>query len=138
VLDDNESARLLLSRMLGEDFEVKVVARAAEALDCARATAYDVVLMDIHLSDEASGLDVMEHLRSLPGYQGVPCIAFTAFALPGDRERFLNAGFDGYLGKPFTKRQLLDALSRALGDRVVGDGALESAEAPVAKGSLAG
>jgi CheY-like chemotaxis protein len=81
----------------------------------ARDTTYDAILMDIHLSDEASGVDVMEHLRSMPEYRHTPIIALTAFALPGDRERFLSAGFSGYLGKPFTKPQLEAALAEALG-----------------------
>jgi CheY-like chemotaxis protein len=41
-------------------------------------------------------------------------VAFTAYALPGDRERFLHEGFSGYLPKPFTKAQLLRALTDVL------------------------
>ena len=119
AVDDNESARLLLDRILQADFEVDVVAHAAEAIELARSTSYDAILMDIHLSDEASGVDVMEHLRSLPEYRDTPILAITAFALPGDRERFLSAGFSGYLGKPFTKQQLEAALAEALADAAV-------------------
>jgi PAS domain S-box-containing protein len=133
VLDDNESARLLLGRMLRGAFDVEVVGRAAEAISRAQATSFDVVLMDIHLSDEASGIDVMEHLRSFPDYRHTPIIAFTAFALPGDRERFLSTGFDGYLGKPFTKQQIMTALSQALGGEVDSHiaAASEESKAPV-------
>jgi PAS domain S-box-containing protein len=114
AVDDNESARLLLGRILQADFDVDVVATAPEAIESARAVPYDAVLMDIHLSDESSGIDVMEHLRSLPDYRHTPIIALTAFALPGDRERFLSSGFSGYLGKPFTKQQLAGVLMETL------------------------
>ena len=57
----------------------------------------------------------MHRLRGLEGYAQVPIVAFTAYALPGDRERFLNAGFDGYLSKPFTKAQLSTLLVELIG-----------------------
>ncbi len=117
VVDDNFSARLLLERMLRDVAEADTAASADEALTLAAATDYDLVLLDIHLSDESSGVEVMQQLRRRPAYHGVPVIAFTAFALPGDRDRFLNMGFTGYLGKPFTKQQLFDTLADALGPK---------------------
>jgi hypothetical protein len=54
-------------------------------------------------------------------------MAFTAYALPGDRARFLHTGFSGYLAKPFTRVQLLEAVAELFGDDpaadVGGDGA---------------
>ncbi len=114
VLDDNESARLLIERMLRGSFAADIAGSFTEALGYARAKDYDIVLLDIHLSEDESGVELMEELRAMPAYQDVPIIAFTAFALPGDRDRFLNEGFTGYLSKPFTKQQLLDILGSAL------------------------
>ncbi|MEP0547772.1 MAG: PAS domain S-box protein [Rhodothermales bacterium] len=115
VVDDNEGARFLLTRMLRDAFEADVVGGVEEAIERAHVIRYDLVLMDIHLSDESSGVDLMERFRSLPAYRHTPIVAFTAFALPGDRERFLSAGFDDYLGKPFTRQQLFATLGKALG-----------------------
>ena len=115
VVDDNFSARLLLERMLRSVCHTDTAGSAAEALALAAEKPYDLVLLDIHLSDESSGVEVMQQLRATPAYRETPIIAFTAFALPGDRERFLNMGFSGYLGKPFTKQQLFGALADALG-----------------------
>ncbi len=115
VVDDNFSARLLLERMLRDVCQTAAAGSAAEALTLAAEADYDLVLLDIHLSDESSGVEVMQQLRKMPAYRSAPIIAFTAFALPGDRDRFLNMGFSGYLGKPFTKRQLFGVLAEALG-----------------------
>ena len=120
VVDDNFSARLLLERMLRDVCEADTASSAAEALALAAAKPYDLLLLDIHLSDESSGVEVMQALRKRPGYRDVPIVAFTAFALPGDRDRFLNMGFSDYLGKPFTKQQLFDVLAEALGPRWTG------------------
>ena len=117
VVDDNFSARLLLERMLRDVCEADTASNATEALALASETDYDLVLLDIHLSDESSGVEVMQTLRKREAYRDVPVIAFTAFALPGDRDRFLNIGFSDYLGKPFTKQQLFDVLADALGER---------------------
>ena len=115
VVDDNPNTRLLLTRMLRGYAAVATAATAREALDLAAAGSYDAVLLDINLGAGVSGEDVMHRLRALPGYAHVPVVAFTAYALPGDRERFLNVGFDDYLPKPFSREQLLAVLGAVLG-----------------------
>ncbi len=121
VLDDNESALALIERMLRPSFEVDLTDSFADALRRAEATHYDLLLLDIHLSGEASGMELMKALRVTPAYRDTPIIAFTAFALPGDREKFLNEGFSEYLSKPFTKQQLLSVFGKVLGPTLRGD-----------------
>jgi len=115
ALDDNEAMLYLLERYL-EDYDVEVDTAMDEetTLTLARQHQYDVVLLDINLGHPRDGVDVMRKLRTLPGYQRVPMLAVTAYAMPGDRERFLAAGFDEYLGKPFTQEQLHKMLNQVL------------------------
>ncbi len=66
----------------------------------------DLVLMDIQLAGELSGLDVVQRLRT--GGSRVPIIAVTAYAMVGDRERCLAAGCDDYLAKPLPIPRLME------------------------------
>ncbi len=113
VVDDNANTRHLVARMLRGVYRVDTAGTAPDAVAAAEAVAYDAVLLDINLGAKTSGVDVMHRMRALPGYAETPIFAFTAYALPGDRERFLNAGFSGYLPKPFTKPELLGVLQGA-------------------------
>lgn len=68
----------------------------------------DLVLMDIQLAGELTGLQVVQRLREL-GYR-TPIIAVTAYAMLGDRERFLAAGCDDYIAKPLPIPRLVELL----------------------------
>jgi CheY-like chemotaxis protein len=114
VVDDNETTRFLMERMLEAEYETHAAGTAEDAVAAASDVRYDAVLMDINLGVEASGEDVMHRIRGLESYAQVPIVAFTAYALPGDHERFLSAGFDAYLSKPFTKPQVLALLGELI------------------------
>ena len=87
--------------------EVTVASTAGEAVEAAEQARYDLVLLDINLGGQRSGADVVQQLRAMPAYERVPIAALTAYALPGDRDRFLAMGFDTYLSKPFDVDDLL-------------------------------
>ena len=116
AVDDHEDTRALLAELLGDVADVAVAGSTADALAYADGGGFDLVLLDIQLGEGESGLDVLAALRTRPGYRGVPVVALTGYALPGDRERFLVAGFDGYLSKPFDPDELLRIVG-ALGPR---------------------
>jgi two-component system cell cycle response regulator DivK len=65
----------------------------------------DVILLDIRLPD-MEGTEVLRRLKDEPQTAGIPVIALTAYAMKGDRERFLAEGFDGYLEKPVSVKEL--------------------------------
>jgi CheY-like chemotaxis protein len=68
---------------------------------------YDLILMDINLGDpEKDGVYYLKELRKTR-YQKKPIVAVTAYAMSGDRERFMDAGFDEYFSKPIEKLRLL-------------------------------
>lgn len=106
VVDDDSQARLLIDHLLRDRYSVDGAADAEAALVRAEETSYDGFLIDITLQAKRNGIDVLQDLRAQPRYREAPMIAVTAHALPGDRERFLAAGFDAYLSKPFTRTDL--------------------------------
>ncbi len=106
LVEDNEDIRPLLEQLLTKLGDVDAFSNAEAALECAAQTFYDVVLMDISLP-KMSGLDAMLKLRNMNDYNSVAMIAMTGHALPGDRERFLRAGFDAYIAKPFAPSDLV-------------------------------
>src|ERR1041385_1265644 len=100
VVEDNEANLELMTYLLRAFGHAVISARDGNAgLALARAEKPDLVLCDIHLPG-LSGMDVARSIRSDRALDGVPLIAVTAFAMVGDRETILAAGFDGYLAKP--------------------------------------
>ena len=126
VVEDNRDARRLLEKFLETGYDVELAAEEKVALELARQQAFDVVLMDINLGGERTGVDALRALRHLSGYEQVPVVALTAYAVTGDRERFLSSGFNGYLGKPLTKQELYDVISQVLKSREITPGACNS------------
>jgi CheY-like chemotaxis protein len=75
---------------------------------------YDFILLDINLQGEYNGLDALRMIRQFKGYENVPIIAVTAYALPGDKEKFLRAGFSDFISKPILRANLVNSLETLL------------------------
>jgi len=116
AVEDNSETQLLLEHLLDSSFEIEVVSGVDGALDAVQNRVFDAFLLDINLSDERTGTDLLHLLREQEGMANVPAVALTAYAMPGDREDFLEAGFDQYVSKPFTRADLTEAIETALAD----------------------
>jgi len=100
IVEDNEKNMKLVRDILQAIGYSPLEASSGEAaLAVAAETAPALVLMDIHLPD-LDGAEALRRLRSDKRTAAIPVLALTAQAMQGDRERFLAAGFDGYLSKP--------------------------------------
>lgn len=114
AVEDNSETRLLLQHLLRASFDVVVVSGIEDALAAVEEQDYDVFLLDINLSEQRTGTDLLHLLRENPSLQNVPAVALTAYAMPGDRENFLTAGFNEYVSKPFTRDDLTSAIRDSL------------------------
>lgn len=114
AVEDNSETQLLLEHLLKKSFEVEVVPGVNEALNAVAEYSFDAMLLDINLSEHRTGTDLLHLLRERDDMADVPAIALTAYAMPGDREDFLEAGFDQYVSKPFTRADLTDAIETSL------------------------
>ena len=106
LAEDDGAIMTMLSDYLGtQGYTVISAHDGEEAVTKARQGRPDVILMDIQMPG-MDGLQAIEHLRRLPGFRKTPIIALTALAMPGDRERCLEAGADDYLAKPVGLKEL--------------------------------
>jgi CheY-like chemotaxis protein len=101
LAEDNAVNRVFMRRALTTaGHEVEEVENGRLALELLREKRFDLVLMDIQMP-EMDGIEAMQRIRSGGhGREDVPIIALTAYAMKGDREKFLDAGMNGYLTKP--------------------------------------
>ncbi len=107
VVEDNElNMKLFRDILLATGYRALEATTGGEAVDLAVEHAPDLVLMDIQLPD-ADGVDVLRRLRADARTSVIPVLAVTAQAMHGDRERFLAAGFDGYVAKPVNIGELI-------------------------------
>jgi CheY-like chemotaxis protein len=108
VIEDNDKNLKLVRDLLQlKGYQVLEAQTAERGLALAAERPPTLVLMDIQLPD-LDGVSALERLRAEPGAAAIPVVALTAFAMKDDRERFLAAGFDGYLPKPIDIRALPD------------------------------
>lgn len=114
AVEDNSETQLLLEHLLKKSFDVVVVPGVDEALDAVENQTFDALLLDINLSEQRTGTDLLHLIRERENMANVPAIALTAYAMPGDREDFLEAGFDQYVSKPFTRADLTEAIETTI------------------------
>lgn len=100
VVDDN-SLNVDLARYVleADGFVVDEAPDVDAAWERLRACRPDLILLDIQLPG-TDGLTLVRAIKATPGLSDMPVIAFTAFAMQGDEQRFRAAGCDGYLAKP--------------------------------------
>jgi len=107
VVDDTPANQKLLKILLaGEQYDVRVAGNAEEALTVLETFRPQMILMDILLPG-VDGLELTRQLRADPRTRDIHILGLTACAMPGDAERVLAAGCDGYLTKPIDVHSFL-------------------------------
>lgn len=100
VIEDNPANLELMSYLLKAfGHEVLTACDGEAGLEAARRQSPDLIICDIQIP-KIDGLDVARQLKNHPSLKKIPLVAVTAFAMVGDRDKVLSAGFDGYIAKP--------------------------------------
>ena len=119
VVEDNDMNMQLVEYLLEEGgFEIAKASSGEEALALARdpaTIAPDLILMDIHLPG-MDGLSVVRAMKSDEHMRQVPILALTAHAMRGDKDRFLEAGCDGYISKPIDVKTFITSIEQYIKD----------------------
>ncbi len=112
VVEDNEKNMKLFRDVLqAGGYRTLEATTGGQAVELATEHAPDLVLMDIQLPD-IDGVEALARLRADERTASLPVLALTAQAMEGDRERFLAAGFDGYLSKPVNVADFVATVKR--------------------------
>lgn len=118
IVDDNEkNAKLARDVLRFAGFRTIEAGSGGGGFSLAVVHLPDVILMDIRLPD-MDGTVVLRNLKEEPRTAQIPVVALTSFAMKGDQESFLEAGFDGYLEKPISVKAFPDQVRRYLEGRV--------------------
>ncbi len=117
IVEDNpQNMRLMEMTLRGKGYTLVEATNGEEALDKATKEKPDLIIMDMQLPT-MSGIEVTKRLRQMPEFRCAPIVAVTAYAMKGDKEKFLEAGCDAYLSKPINTRELPGFIEKMLKQR---------------------
>lgn len=117
IVEDNpQNMRLIEMTLRARSYVLLTANDGEKALDVAVREHPDLIIMDIQLP-KISGYDVTKKMRQMPKFINTPIIALTAYAMEGDKEKFIEAGCDAYLSKPIDTRELPELIANILGSR---------------------
>lgn len=113
LVEDDETSRAAETQLLKKmGHAVQTANNGIEALESMRRSTFDCVLMDVQM-EVMDGLEATKNIRADVSKffdPKIPIVAITAYAMRGDRERFIMAGMDDYISKPFDRSKLAHVL----------------------------
>ena len=118
VVEDNDMNMQLVEYLLEEGgYDITKATSGEEALAITSndedMASFDLILMDIHLPG-MDGLSVVRRMKSNDRTSRIPILALTAHAMRGDKDRFLEAGCDGYISKPIDVKTFINSIEHYL------------------------
>lgn len=116
VVDDSPSIRSLLSVYLtGQGYAVDEASGGRSALEKARQNTYALIVTDQNMPG-MEGLDLVQNLREMPGYQKIPILVLTTETADEMKASFKAAGASAWMSKPFAPERMAAALAKLLPD----------------------
>lgn len=115
VEDDGKNMKLLRDILNISGYVTIEAGDGKKAVELARQERPDLILMDIQLPI-LDGLEATKLIKADPATENIPICALTAFAMSGDRERFIQAGCDDYVSKPYNIGELLGKVKKILNE----------------------
>lgn len=113
-VEDQIDSQILFKVQMKDLKKVDSVVSFEAALPLLEENKYDFIIMDINLQGEYNGLDALRIIRRMPGYRNIPIIAVTAYILAGDKEKFIAAGFNGFISKPVMRDKVIETLEKII------------------------
>lgn len=110
IVEDNPiNMELVMEILTANGIIVDEAVNGEEAIEKVEKETYDLVLMDIELPG-MDGVDATKLIKSK--HKNLPILALTSYAMKGDRERFIAAGFDDYIAKPIDVNSFIEKINK--------------------------
>lgn len=112
IAEDYQHSQVIISRILKRNgfINFEFAHNGEEAVKMAKNIKYDLIFMDMEMP-VMDGFEAIGRIRRLKGYEKIPIISLTAYAMRGDKQRCIDAGATEYISKPFDKKQLIDIIN---------------------------
>lgn len=113
IVDDEQSIRSLVRKLLGDIYIVLDAADGNEAVEVALKQKPDMILMDI-LMPNMSGYAALRVIKSKPATKKIPVVMLTGLASESDKKLAKQMGADGYITKPFSSAEIKRTIAQVL------------------------
>jgi two-component system cell cycle response regulator DivK len=110
-IEDEMINALVMKKFLEKEFDIQLANNADACRKSLSESLPNVILMDINLGNSSvDGVELFREIRNNPHTAHIPVFAVTAFAMPGDRDRYLQIGFNDYFSKPINRSQIQERI----------------------------
>ncbi len=117
IVEDDVLSQEVIAMFLSGLYEPSITGSGEEAVKLLKENNFPLVLLDINLGSGMTGIDVVKMIRKMHDKDKSLVIATTAFVMESNKREFLSAGFDDYLAKPFSRRELLAVIDKNIKKR---------------------
>jgi CheY-like chemotaxis protein len=115
VVEDDLLSQRVFQKLFKEEFQVDFCDSGDEYYKEFNGEKYDIIIMDISLKGNKSGLELIREIKDLPEKRDTPIICLTAHAFAKDRTNAIESGADMFLAKPVMNETLLDVVNKLTG-----------------------
>ncbi len=113
MVEDDYINIFMMQRLFESIFNITYAKNSSEALVFLNQNVYDLVLMDINLGEEGvSGVEILKQMKTDNRHTSTKVFAVTGYVKEGDREKYINLGFDEHFPKPLAKDMLIQAIQK--------------------------
>jgi len=113
-IEDQLDSQMLFKNQMKGIKDIRFAVSFEDAVPELESRYFDFLVLDINLQGEYNGLDALKLIHKMPKYLNTPIIAVTAYVLPGDKEKFIAAGFNEFISKPVFRSKIIEALQKVM------------------------
>ena len=114
VVEDNRETQLIIKVALRDKYDLQVAGNSSDAISFLLNNNFDLVLLDLNLDGKDEGKTILSKIREEMKNTKVPVIIATAYDLKPEDEEFYNENANGFIPKPFDKKDLLGIVNKVL------------------------